>query len=30
VPYSTLRRAVEHEALVSLKATDSGVRTPTW
>jgi undecaprenyl-diphosphatase len=28
VPYSTLRRAVEHEALVSLKATDSGVRTP--
>ena len=28
VPYSTLRRAVEHEALVSLKATDAGVRTP--
>jgi glycosyltransferase 2 family protein len=28
LPYSTLRRAVEHEALVSLKATDSGVRTP--
>jgi uncharacterized membrane protein YbhN (UPF0104 family)/tRNA A-37 threonylcarbamoyl transferase component Bud32 len=28
VPYSTLRRAVEHEALVSLKATDCGVRTP--
>jgi uncharacterized membrane protein YbhN (UPF0104 family)/tRNA A-37 threonylcarbamoyl transferase component Bud32 len=28
VPYSTLRRAVEHEALVSLKATDSGIRTP--
>jgi glycosyltransferase 2 family protein len=28
VPYSTLRRAVEHEALVSLKVTDSGVRTP--
>ena len=28
VPYSTLRRAVEHEALVSLKAADAGVRTP--
>jgi undecaprenyl-diphosphatase len=28
LPYSTLRRAVEHEALVSLKATDAGVRTP--
>jgi uncharacterized membrane protein YbhN (UPF0104 family) len=28
VPYSTLRRAVEHEALVSLKATDAGIRTP--
>ena len=28
LPYSTLRRAVEHEALVSLKAGDSGVRTP--
>ena len=28
MPYSTLRRTVEHEALVSLKATDSGVRTP--
>ena len=27
-PYSTLRRAVEHEALVSLKAADAGVRTP--
>ena len=26
--FQTLRRAVEHEALVSLKATDSGVRTP--
>jgi hypothetical protein len=30
LPYSTLRRAVEHEALVSLKASDAGVRTPTW
>jgi glycosyltransferase 2 family protein len=28
LPSSTLRRAVEHEALVSLKATDAGVRTP--
>src|SRR4030095_7916843 len=28
LPYSTLRRAVEHEALVSLKAADAGVRTP--
>jgi glycosyltransferase 2 family protein len=28
LPYSTLRRAVEHEALVSLKASDAGVRTP--
>jgi glycosyltransferase 2 family protein len=28
LPYSTLRRAVEHEALVSLKATDAGIRTP--
>ena len=27
-PFSTLRRAVEHEALVALKARDSGVRTP--
>jgi len=28
LPSSTLRRAVEHEALVSLKAGDAGVRTP--
>ena len=28
LPTSTLRRAVEHEALVSLKAGDAGVRTP--
>ena len=28
LPTSTLRRAVEHEALVSLKARDAGVRTP--
>ena len=27
-PFSSLRRAVEHEALVALKARDSGVRTP--
>ena len=27
-PFSTLRRAVEHEALVALKARDSGIRTP--
>jgi undecaprenyl-diphosphatase len=27
-PFASLRRAVEHEALVALKAKDSGVRTP--
>jgi len=27
-PFSSLRRTVEHEALVSLRATDLGVRTP--
>ena len=27
-PFSSLRRAVEHEALVSLQARDVGVRTP--
>ena len=27
-PFSSLRRAVEHEALVALKARDSGIRTP--
>lgn len=27
-PFSTLRRTVEHEALVSLRARDVGVRTP--
>jgi uncharacterized membrane protein YbhN (UPF0104 family)/tRNA A-37 threonylcarbamoyl transferase component Bud32 len=27
-PFSSLRRAVEHEALVALKARDAGVRTP--
>jgi undecaprenyl-diphosphatase len=27
-PFSTLRRSVEHEALLALKARDSGVRTP--
>ncbi len=27
-PFSTLRRAVEHEALVALAARDAGVRTP--
>lgn len=27
-PFSTLRRTVEHEALVSLRARDIGVRTP--
>jgi glycosyltransferase 2 family protein len=27
-PFSTLRRSVEHEALIALKARDSGVRTP--
>ncbi len=27
-PFSSLRRAVEHEALVSLQARDNGVRTP--
>src|SRR4030095_10238590 len=28
LPYSTRRRADEHESRVSLKATDAGVRTP--
>ncbi|HEX5097161.1 MAG TPA: hypothetical protein VFX21_14135, partial [Acidimicrobiia bacterium] len=27
-PFSTLRRSVEHEALVALKARDVGIRTP--
>jgi undecaprenyl-diphosphatase len=27
-PFSSLRRAVEHEAFISLKARDGGVRTP--
>jgi undecaprenyl-diphosphatase len=27
-PFSTLRRGVEHEALLALKARDAGVRTP--
>ena len=27
-PFSTLRRSVEHEALIALKARDVGVRTP--
>jgi glycosyltransferase 2 family protein len=27
-PFASLRRAVEHEALVSFKARDSGIRTP--
>jgi undecaprenyl-diphosphatase len=27
-PFASLRRSVEHEALLSLKARDSGVRTP--
>jgi undecaprenyl-diphosphatase len=27
-PFSSLRRAVEHEALIALKARDGGIRTP--
>ena len=29
-PFSSLRRSVEHEALVSLRASSLGVRTPTF